>query len=40
MPDILKKWIEEKDYYYPIPTQELQLNPKLEQNKGWDRSGT
>lgn len=40
LPDILKKWIEEKDYYYPIPTQELQLNPKLEQNKGWDRSGT
>ncbi|MDM1294193.1 RagB/SusD family nutrient uptake outer membrane protein [Sphingobacterium sp. N143] len=40
LPDILKKWTEDKDYYYPIPTQELQLNTKLEQNKGWDKSGT
>ncbi|WP_286862565.1 MULTISPECIES: RagB/SusD family nutrient uptake outer membrane protein [Sphingobacterium] len=40
LPDILKKWTEEKDYYYPIPRQELQLNPKLEQHKGWDKSGT
>ncbi|WP_051959941.1 RagB/SusD family nutrient uptake outer membrane protein [Sphingobacterium sp. ML3W] len=40
LPDIDKKWIESKDYYYPIPTQELQLNDKLEQNEGWDKSGT
>lgn len=40
LPDIIKKWDEKKDYYYPIPTQELQLNPNLEQNPGWDSSGT
>lgn len=40
LPDIDKKWIESKDYYYPIPTQELQLNDKLKQNEGWDKSGT
>ncbi|KUF45091.1 RagB/SusD family nutrient uptake outer membrane protein [Myroides marinus] len=26
---------EEKDYLYPIPIQELQLNPNLKQNPGW-----
>ena len=40
LPDILKKWDEDKDYYYPIPTQELQLNPALKQNPKWDESGT
>lgn len=40
LPDILKKWNEDKDYYYPIPTQELQLNKNLVQNKGWDATGT
>lgn len=36
MPMIEKKWIEAKDYFYPIPTQELLLNTKLIQNPGWD----
>lgn len=40
LPDIIKKWDEEKDYYYPIPTQELQLNTNLTQNPKWDSSGT
>ncbi len=40
LPDITKKWTEDKDYLYPIPTQEFQLNKKLEQNPGWDKSGT
>ncbi|MCC9044282.1 RagB/SusD family nutrient uptake outer membrane protein [Myroides sp. M-43] len=26
---------EDKDYLYPIPVQELQLNPNLKQNPGW-----
>lgn len=25
-----------KDYYYPIPTEDLLLNPNLKQNPGWD----
>jgi len=29
-------WTEEKDYLYPIPYGELQLNPNLEQNPGWE----
>lgn len=29
-----RKW-EAKNYLYPIPTQQIQLNPKLEQNPGW-----
>lgn len=33
--NIPKKFNEERDYLYPIPTQELLLNPNLEQNKGW-----
>ena len=39
LPDITKAWDEEKDYFYPIPTQELQLNTNLTQNPGWDDSG-
>lgn len=39
LPDIIKRWDEKKDYLYPIPTQELQLNPNLTQNFGWDSSG-
>jgi starch-binding outer membrane protein, SusD/RagB family len=29
-----RKW-EAKNYLYPIPTQQIQLNPRLEQNPGW-----
>ncbi|MBQ3846205.1 MAG: RagB/SusD family nutrient uptake outer membrane protein, partial [Bacteroidales bacterium] len=25
-----------RDYYYPIPLDELSLNPALKQNPGWD----
>lgn len=28
-------WTENKDYLYPIPYGEIQLNPNLEQNPGW-----
>lgn len=28
-------WNEERDYYYPIPTNELNLNKNLKQNPGW-----
>ena len=27
---------ENRDYYYPIPTKERQLNPNLKQNPGWN----
>lgn len=40
LPDIIKTWQETRDYLYAIPTQELQLNPNLTQNPGWDSSGT
>ena len=40
LPDIIKKWNETRDYLYPIPTQELELNPQLKQNPGWASSGT
>lgn len=30
------KWNDARDYYYPIPTNELSLNKKLKQNPGWD----
>lgn len=40
LPDIIKTWRENRDYLYAIPTQELQLNPNLTQNPGWDSSGT
>ena len=28
-------WNEDRDYYYPIPTDELSLNTNLEQNPNW-----
>lgn len=34
-PSVQKVWTEEKDYLYPIPTQERELNPNLTQNPGW-----
>lgn len=34
-PSVEKKWDENKDYFYPIPTQERELNPNLTQNPGW-----
>lgn len=33
---INKKFDESKDYLYPIPINERQLNPNLTQNPGWD----
>lgn len=30
-----RQW-EEKNYLYPIPSDQLQLNPNLEQNPGWE----
>lgn len=33
--DVQKNWNEFKDYLYPIPLQELTVNPNLEQNPGW-----
>lgn len=39
LPDITKAWDEEKDYLYPIPLDELLLNPNLTQNPGWDTAG-
>ncbi|PUV26138.1 hypothetical protein DCO56_04025 [Sphingobacterium athyrii] len=32
---IKKAFDETKDYLYPIPVQELQLNRNLKQNPGW-----
>ncbi|WP_132779283.1 RagB/SusD family nutrient uptake outer membrane protein [Sphingobacterium alimentarium] len=32
---IKKVFDENKDYLYPLPIQELQLNPNLTQNEGW-----
>ena len=32
---ITKKFNETKDYLYPIPTQEILLNPNLKQNPNW-----
>lgn len=34
-PHITRRWNEDRDYYYPIPIQELQLNTNLVQNPGW-----
>lgn len=31
----LGHWTEERDYFYPIPYGEIQLNPNLKQNPGW-----
>ncbi len=33
--NVSKVFDENKDYLYPIPIQELNLNPNLEQNPGW-----
>ncbi|UKT62684.1 RagB/SusD family nutrient uptake outer membrane protein [Pedobacter mucosus] len=35
MKEIPRKW-NERNYYYPIPLADLQRNPNLKQNKGWD----
>lgn len=29
------KWNEDRDYFYPIPSNELSLNTNLKQNPGW-----
>lgn len=34
-PTVVKSWNEDRDYLYPIPTQERLLNPNLTQNPGW-----
>lgn len=34
-PTVQKVWTEDKDYFYPIPTQERELNRNLTQNPGW-----
>ncbi|MCW3106524.1 MAG: carbohydrate-binding protein SusD, partial [Segetibacter sp.] len=31
----IKKTYDDKQYLYPVPANEIILNPKLEQNKGW-----
>ncbi|WP_447642141.1 MULTISPECIES: RagB/SusD family nutrient uptake outer membrane protein [Chitinophagaceae] len=33
--NVTKTFDEDRDYLWAIPTQELQLNPSLTQNKGW-----
>lgn len=33
--NIDKKWREDRDYFYPIPTQERTLNPNMTQNPNW-----
>ncbi len=33
--NVPKTFNEQRDYLFPIPTQELLLNPKLKQNPGW-----
>jgi hypothetical protein len=33
--NVSKNFVTPKDYLYPIPLQELQLNPNLKQNPGW-----
>ena len=37
--DSKKVW-GEKQYYYPIPVNALNLNPQLEQNPGWENGAT
>ena len=34
-PTLLKIWNENKDYLYPIPTEDRELNTNLTQNPGW-----
>jgi hypothetical protein len=36
-PHITKVFDEAKDYLFPLPIQELQLNPNLKQNPGWGK---
>lgn len=36
-PNLPGLWNEERDYFYPIPTDELTLNPNLEQNPLWSK---
>src|SRR5690606_13930094 len=35
-PDIDKVFDQHRDYFYPLPIQELELNPNLVQNPGWE----
>ena len=35
MNEIARKWTD-KNYYYPIPLNDLQRNPNLKQNPGWN----
>ena len=35
MKEISRKW-KERNYYYPIPLSDLQRNPNLKQNPGWE----
>lgn len=35
--DKVKSWNEQRDYLAPIPLRSLVLNPKLEQNPGWEK---
>ncbi len=37
-PELPGVWNEARDYYYPIPTDDISLNPALEQNPGWSRT--
>jgi hypothetical protein len=32
---VANRQFSEKNYLLPIPTQEIQLNPQLQQNPGW-----
>lgn len=36
-PNINRSWDEERDYLYPIPLEDLRLNPYLVQNPKWER---
>src|SRR5690606_40158041 len=36
-PHISKTFDEKKDYFYPLPIQELELNENLVQNPGWTK---
>lgn len=36
-PNLPGLWNEERDYFYPIPTDELTLNPNLKQNPFWSK---
>ena len=33
--NVICNWNEDRDYLYPIPTDERQLNNNLTQNPGW-----